>query len=90
MKRKRATQREMLFLLLLLALVAAALPNNTYYRNYWCRSNGAGSLLYLDDAKCQKRFPSSFDRDQTCHALHSGAMSVASRRRGGGDARARA
>jgi hypothetical protein len=36
---------------------------NPYYYSNWC--NGA-SLEYLDDAKCVKKFPSSYDREWSC------------------------
>ena len=36
--------------------------NNWYFDN-WCNNEGKSSLEYLDDSKCVKAFPSSFDRN---------------------------
>lgn len=59
------------------ALVASALlcllgtafsaVDNSYYEKHWC----GGGLTYLDDAKCQKKFPSSFRRDWECPVRYS-------------------
>ena len=38
------------------------LINAEYYYSHWC----GGSLTYLDDHSCQKKFPSSYNRDWQC------------------------
>lgn len=37
-------------------------PQDDYYHNNWC----GGSLQYLDDKYCAKKFPSSFNREWSC------------------------
>lgn len=44
------------------AFAGSSAKQNWYY-DYWCNSEGSASLEYLDDSKCAKVFPSSFDRN---------------------------
>ena len=50
-----------LFLLVVVGVSTQQWGSNPYYYDNWCAQHG---LEYLDDCKCQKKFPSSYQREQ--------------------------
>jgi hypothetical protein len=56
----------MLFFSIVLIVLFSSLSaanNSTWYRHFWCRR--PGGLRFLDDNRCQRVFPSVFDRNFT-------------------------
>lgn len=45
----------------------------TYYYQHWCDGH---NLRYLDDSRCEKVFPSSYDREFTCDVSATSSASI--------------